>query len=59
MATVEMLSAEELRRRREAVLQQAGMPEGVLRERADHYLLTPELAALVIELDEIDFLLGG
>jgi hypothetical protein len=59
MPTVEMLSADELRRRRDAVLQQAGMPEDVLRDRADHYVLTPELAALVIELDEIDFLLGG
>lgn len=57
--TVETLSADELRRRREVVLEQAGMPEDVLRDRADQYLLTPDLAALVIELDEIDFLLGA
>lgn len=59
MPTVEVLSALELRQRREAVLERAGMPEDVLRARADQYLLTPEFAALVIELDEIDFLLGG
>ncbi len=58
MPTVEMLSAEELRARRATILSRTGLTEEELRERAEQFLLTPELTASLVALDEIDYLLG-
>ncbi len=59
MPTVTMLSAAELVERRRVLLDNAGMSEDELRERAADFLLPPDLAAAVREIEEIDFLLGG
>ena len=59
MPTVELLSVEEIRSRRVALLLQSPLPEAELRQRAGDYLLSPAERALLDELDELDYLLGG
>ena len=59
MPTVEILSPDELRDRREALLARAGMTDVELRARGASYALTPDQAALLDELERIDFLLGA
>lgn len=49
----------QLAARRCAALTRLGMPESELRRRAAEHVLTPEEREVLIELEEIDFLLGG
>jgi hypothetical protein len=57
MPVVERLTNEELEARRATLLARAGLPEPELRERAAVYDVTPEQAAIVDELDDLDWLL--
>jgi len=59
MATVELLTAQELEERRRQILTAIGGNEESLRERAQDYLLTADELAALTELDEIDWLLRG
>lgn len=57
MPVVERLTNEELESRRAALLARAALPEQELRQRAAVYDVTPEQAAIVDELDDLDWLL--
>lgn len=49
----------QLQERRRTVLTRVDISERELRQRAADHVLTPEERDVVIELEEIDFLLGG
>jgi hypothetical protein len=55
---VEVMHSTELRARRAELLVQSGTSEDELRRRSEVYSLTPELAAVLDEIEEIDYLLG-
>lgn len=55
--TVEVMRSDELLARRSELLSGCGMTEDELRQSADVYSLTPELAAVLDEIEEIDYLL--
>jgi hypothetical protein len=52
------MTQRELRDRRRQLLNEAPMSEEDLRRGAASYILTPEQAALLDEIDRIDYLLG-
>ncbi|MGH3797741.1 MAG: hypothetical protein ACRDSP_22955 [Pseudonocardiaceae bacterium] len=53
------VTRQQLEERRSAVLERLDISEDELRQRAAGYVLTPEEREALIELEEIDFLLGG
>jgi len=55
---VQIMTQRELRDRRRQLLNEAPMSEEDLRRGAASYILTPEQAALLDEIDRIDYLLG-
>lgn len=57
MPTVELLTRDEITERRDALLAKAGMPLDDLRDAADEYRLTPTQAALLDEVEDLEFLL--
>jgi hypothetical protein len=59
VTVVEMVTADQVRRRRAEVLASVGGDESELRARGDLYLLTAEELAAVTELDELDYLLSA
>ncbi len=58
MTNVEILTAEEARRRRADLLAQLPFSEDELRKRAAAYQLTADEDAILDQVDELDFLLG-
>jgi hypothetical protein len=58
--TVELIDVtrHELQRRRAAILARIGTPLDELRRRAADHVATPEEREVLIELEEVDFLLG-
>lgn len=58
MPTVEMISREEIHRRRKALLAEACMPEAELRRRGAVYALDARESGILDEIDGLDFLLG-
>lgn len=56
--TVEVMHRNELHARRRELVASCGLSEEELRSRADVYSLSPELVAVLNEIEEIDFLLG-
>ena len=59
MPTLEILSAEDLRARRAALVVDAGLPEEELRERAADYTLSAEQMGLWSKIEDIDYLLAS
>ena len=57
--TVEMLTAEDARKRRAKIVKSVGGDEGSLRERAALYGLDARELAALDELDALDYLLGA
>ena len=56
--TVEILTEDDLRQRRSAVLASLSLDEETLRRGAARYTLTAEEVAALDEIDRIDYLLG-
>lgn len=57
--TIEWLTVKQLRARRAALLERAGMTESELRARRDNYVLDLEGQAVLEALDDVDYLLDG
>lgn len=59
MTPITFLSKEQIATRRQELLAQAGLPLEVLRERGATFQLSPEQAAILKELDDLEFLAGA
>lgn len=59
MPEVEILSHDEIVRRRNELLSEAAMSEEELRNRAAAYTLSPREAGILSELEGLEFLLGA
>lgn len=58
MPTVEVLSHDDIVRRKAELLASVGASEDELRERAASYMLNPREAGILSEIDGMEFLLG-
>jgi hypothetical protein len=58
MPEVEVLTTDEVEARRARLLVEVGMTEGELRSRGAAYSLSEHEAAVLDEIDSLDFLLG-
>ncbi len=56
MTTITVLTKDDIAARRRSLLDEAGLDLKELRERAESYLLSPEQALILKELDDLDFL---
>ena len=59
MPEVETLSHDEIVRRRDELLAEAAMSEDELRSRAADYILSSREAAILSEIEGLEFLLGA
>jgi len=55
---ITILTPAEIEDRRKTLLAQAGLDLATLRERGETYQLSPEQAAILRELDDLEFLAG-
>ena len=54
--TITVLTAAQIRKRRAKLLAESGLDYDTLRERGEQYMLSPEQAAILHELENLEFL---
>lgn len=54
--TITVLTAAQIRQRRAQLIADSGLDYDTLRERGEQYMLSPEQAAILHELENLDFL---